>query len=122
MVKVVCFFKRRESMSRTEFISYYENQHSKLAAKYLSDVGAQHYVRRYLEPFANWVTGNITDSGFDVVMEIWFKDQESFNAVYASPVDPAVVAEFIADEERLFDRSKMCFAVVDEHVSTLRSQ
>jgi EthD domain len=122
MVKVIGFFRRREGMSREDFIEYYETTHSKLAGKYLVNLGITQYVRRYLNPLTDWLTGLTRESGFDVIMELWFKDQASFDVAFgAGPADPAMMAEFETDQEKLFDRSRMCYAVVDEHESRIFS-
>ncbi|TPM24609.1 EthD domain-containing protein [Mesorhizobium sp. B2-3-5] len=114
-VKIVAFFKRRIGMTRQEFIDYYETVHCKLAEKYLDRSGIVRYMRRYLNPIPDWLTDRTSDSGFDVVMELWFEDKASFDAAFGGTPDPVVAAVFREDEERIFDRSCVSYNMVEEY-------
>jgi hypothetical protein len=116
-VKIVAFFKRRHGMTRQEFIDYYEAVHSKLAEKYLNRSDIVRYMRRYLSPMPDWLTGKTGDSGFDVVMELWFKDKAAFDAAFGGNPDPAVAAVFREDEKQIFDRSHVSYNTVEEYDS-----
>jgi translation initiation factor 2B subunit (eIF-2B alpha/beta/delta family) len=103
--KVLSFFRKRPGMTLDEFIDYYENQHAKLAErKHLqsSMPNALRYVRRYLTPERNHVTGEVIDPGYDCIMEIWFTSREDFD--YARKVinEPGRLAATREDEEQLF--------------------
>src|SRR5271168_3776431 len=79
--KQICFFRKRPDMTREEFLDYYENQHSKLSKRMgraPSIPGAIRYVRRYLTPERNPVTGEVIDPGFDCIMEIWWSSRADF--------------------------------------------
>lgn len=115
MVKIACFFKRRPDITPEAFKKYYEENHSRLVRKYLNVPGVDRYVRRYLTPMRDPISGNSPDSGFDVIMEICFQDQDTFDMFYTKPLDPDVIREFVEDEERFLDRSQLFFHVVDEH-------
>src|SRR3546814_8964838 len=68
-------------MTLDEFMDYYENQHSQLSKRQgraPSIPNAVRYVRRYLKPEKNPVTGAIHDPGFDCIMEIWWNSREDF--------------------------------------------
>jgi hypothetical protein len=72
MIKQLCFFRKRPDMTLEQFMDYYENQHSQLSkrmGKAPSIAGAQRYVRRYLKPEKNPVTGEVIDPGYDCIME-----------------------------------------------------
>jgi hypothetical protein len=118
MVKVMGFFTRRPGMSREEFVSYYEDVHRLFGEGYLKQSGAIYYVRKYLNPLADW-SGTTRNTGYDVVMEIWFKDEASFKTVFETAVDPNVLSAFEKEEAELFDRSRSCFAVVHERESQM---
>jgi hypothetical protein len=105
MFKQICFFRKRPDMSMDEFLDYYETQHTQLAKK----MGARpalpnavRYVRRYLTPERNPVTGEIHDPGYDCIMEIWWNSREDFEASQRIISDPARLPMTKADEERLF--------------------
>jgi len=105
--KVLIFLKRRPGMSQDAFREYYENSHSKLAMKYM--VGARRYLRRYVKP----VPAN-DEMSFDVITELWYDDRAMAERVAAFASRGELPAEIIADEERVFDRSKTRYATLVE--------
>lgn len=113
-VTVLTLLKRREGMSKADFIAYYESRHRVIGEKVLSG-WATRYVRRHLHP----LDGQTLDHDFDVVLEIDFPDQQTCDACFAAMADPAVMDEIVADEERLFDRSRMRTYRIEEHASVL---
>jgi len=105
MFKQICFFRKRADMSMDEFMDYYENQHSQLSKK----VGmkpaipnAVRYVRRYLVPEKNPVTGEVHDPGYDCIMEIWWNSRADFEASQAIISSPERLPTIKADETKLF--------------------
>jgi len=105
MLKQICFFRKRADMTMDEFMDYYENQHSQLAKKSGAKPAipnAVRYVRRYLVPEKNPITGEVHDSGYDCIMEIWWNSREDFERSQAIISDPARMPMTKADEERLF--------------------
>lgn len=104
MLKQICFFRKRPDMTMDEFIDYYENHHSKLGQKIgkSSMPNAVRYVRRYLTPVKNPVTGAIHDPGYDCVMEIWWNSREDFENSQAIVSDPARLPFTKEDETMLF--------------------
>lgn len=115
--KVLIFLKRRPGMSLDAFRDYYEGAHAKLCEKYM--VGARRYVRRYVQPLPDPLTGRNDELSFDVITELWFDDRAVFERVVASTSRGQLPAEVLADEERLFDRSKSRFTTVVEFDSEL---
>lgn len=87
MFKRVCFFRKRPDVTMEEFIDYYENQHSRLSERLgrsPSIPNAVRYVRRYLTPERNPVTGEVIDPGYHCIMEIWWNSREDFENSQAS--------------------------------------
>jgi hypothetical protein len=115
--KVMIFLKRRPGMSVAEFRDYYENSHSKLCEKYAA--GALRYARRYIDFAPDPVTGEAVEKDFDVITELWFADRAVADTVVEIGQSGRMPAEVIADEERVFDRSKIRYAVVTEYESDL---
>jgi len=103
MFKQICFFRKRPDMTTEQFMDYYENQHSQLSLRMgrtPSIPNAVRYVRRYLTPEKNPVTGEIHDAGFDCLMEIWWNSREDFEnsqRIIGSPDRLAMIKE---DEAR----------------------
>jgi hypothetical protein len=92
-------------MTMDAFMDYYENQHSQLSKRMgraPSLPGAQRYVRRYLKPEKNPVTGTVIDPGFDCIMEIWWNSREDFENSQKVISDPERLPAIKEDEEHLF--------------------
>ena len=109
-------------MSMQEFIDYYENQHSQLGKK-LGKPGipnALRYVRRYLQPATNPVTGQVHDCGYDCIMEIWWKSREDFENSQRLISNPERLPHTMEDEKKLFatHANPICL-IVEEHDSAV---
>jgi len=117
MIKVVCFFKKKEGMSSEAFRDYYENHHLKLFERLKRpDLGLymERHIRRYLTPFPDPISGIQRDSGCDVILEIWYKDKAFFEAFAQGPADPEFRKLVAADEEMFLDRDHLYFHTVEE--------
>lgn len=105
MFKQICFFKKRPDMTTEEFMDYYENQHSQLAKKRgLAPAipNAVRYVRRYLQPEKNPVTGEVHDPGYDCIIEIWWNSREDFENSQRIIASPERLPATKEDEANLF--------------------
>ena len=118
MFKQVALLKRHPSMSKAQFIDYYESHHAKIGEKYLKGRAVK-YMRRYLFPIVDHAYGVAGEPEYDVLMEIWFSDEAAYRNTLASLTSPEAAAEIVADEERLFDRSRNRFFTIQEHESPL---
>ncbi len=112
MHKVLLFMKRRKGLSFNAFRAYYEIRHVPLCMAYMGD--AKRYVRRYLEP-----RKGEPEPEFDVITELWFEDRKLVDALLRTLRSDALPADIIADEEKLFDRSKTRAFVVTEAETVL---
>ena len=117
MIKVVTLLTRKPGMSREAFIEHYETHHKKIGEKYLSGFAVK-YQRRYLQSagFRGQEGATLT---FDVLMEIWYPDQDTLDAALAVLSTDEAQAEIIADEERLFDRDLIRSYTVEEYESEM---
>jgi hypothetical protein len=105
MLKQICFFRKRPDMTLEEFMDYYENQHSQLSKRMgraPAIANAQRYVRRYLKPEKNPVTGEVIDPGYDCIMEIWWNSREDFEASQKRISAPDRLPFVMEDEKKLF--------------------
>ena len=105
MFKQICFFRKRPDMTLDEFMDYYENQHSQLSRRMgrsPSIPNAQRYVRRYLKPEKNPVTGQVHDPGYDCIMEIWWNSREDFENSQKLIGSPDRLPAIREDEAKLF--------------------
>ena len=117
MIKVVTLLTRKPGMSREAFIEHYETHHRKIGEKYLSGFAVK-YQRRYLQS-AGFRGQEGATLPFDVLMEIWYPDQDTLDAALAVLSTEEAQAEIIADEERLFDRDLIRSYTVEEYESEM---
>ena len=118
VIKIVGLFKRRPGMTVAEFREHYETRHRLLGEKYLSGY-ASRYLRRFLDPMPTQVAGKAGQAEYDVIMEVWYADQATYEAARTRMATPQAAREILEDEERLFDRPTMRFFLVEEHESDL---
>ena len=104
-------------MSREAFIEHYETHHRKIGEKYLSGYASK-YQRRYLQS-AGLREQEGAAPPFDVLMEIWYPDQDALNGAMAVLSTDEAQAEIAADEERLFDRDLIRSYTVEEYESEM---
>jgi hypothetical protein len=117
MLKQVFLLKRRPGMTLEEFKDYYENHHAKLGEAFLTT--ARRYVRRYVKPQKNPLTGQVIELDFDVVMEIWWDSKEACNEAMKKAVADGFYKLAYEDEERLFDTHDNRVFTVEEYDSDL---
>jgi EthD domain len=113
-VTVITLLKRRDGMSKADFIAYYEARHRLIGEQVLGGY-ATRYVRRFLQP----MDGADAEFDADVVMEIDFPDAATRDACFAAMADPAIQAMIAEDEARLFDRSRIRSFSVEERGSEM---
>lgn len=122
MFKQICFFRKRDDMSMEAFLDYYEHQHSQLAKRMGARpalANAVRYVRRYLTPERNPVTGEVHDCGYDCIMEIWWNSREDFEESQRIIADPSRLPMIVEDEKKLFASHANPVCSVIEHDSPM---
>jgi hypothetical protein len=117
VIKIMCFLKRKPGMSRAEFKDYYETTHAPLIEKMLPFYKT--FTRNFFAPVQDYETGHMDNKheeqelDFDVVTELTFATQEDYDKIVAGLSDPDIGAIITADEENIFDRSKMRVFIMD---------
>lgn len=111
--KILLFMKRRPDITVEAFRDYYENSHAPLCAKY--SAGVSRYIRRYVDPRPHPETGPAREMDFDVITELWFDDEATFNGTLGYITTSVMPDNIIEDEMNLFDRSSFRIATVVEH-------
>ena len=99
-IKFVMPLYRKAGMSSEAFRDYYEQHHRKIGEKYLQGYVTK-YMRRYAQPLAE-----ARSEDFDVLLEMWFPDQETYMKCMQHLQTPEIAEEIRIDEEKLFDRSR----------------
>jgi EthD domain len=113
-ITIITLLKRRAGLSKADFIAYYEAHHRLIGEKALRGY-ATRYIRRFLHP----ADGTEQHEDADVVLEIDFPDEATRDACFTAMADEATMAEIVADEEKLFDRSRIRTFTVEERASDL---
>ena len=117
MIKLVTLLTRKVGLTREAFIEHYETHHRRIGEKYLSGY-ATRYQRRYLK-VAESANHAPLELPFDVLMEIWFPDQDRMDSAMALIASESAQAEISADEARLFERDQTRSYVVEEYESEM---
>lgn len=120
MIKLVMPMKKRPGMSTEEFRNYYESHHRLIGEKYLKGFVSR-YVRRFLNPLPDR-SGNVTEPEYDVLLEIWYPDEASFQACGKKLRQPDIAKEIAEDEAKLFDLTRMRSYLVEEFESDVESK
>jgi uncharacterized protein (TIGR02118 family) len=117
MIKIVIFIKRRDGLSREQFVDYYEKRHVPLIRKLVGGF-LEGYTRNYIDPAAPLSASS--GSGrldVDVITELMVRDEAVMREMFATAAEPGIAAEIAADEENFCDRSasRMFLAEVRDH-------
>lgn len=118
ILKLVFLLKRRPGMSMAEFRDYYETRHRILAEQAMP--AALRYVRRYVQPENNPITGEAIELPFDAIMEIWWNSRADWDAVQAEMAASDLGREIYEDEEMLFASHDNPVFTVEEADSPMR--
>ena len=107
MIKLVCFLKRREGMTREEFYDHWENRHAPLIAS--TPELARHIVRYEqlrVTTHAEWMG----TEGYDGITLQWMTGPEAFEGFIGEPK----YAELIApDEQSFLDTSALVWMITE---------
>ncbi len=117
MIKLIAPMKRRPGMSVGEFRDYYESTHRLLGEKYLAGYASK-YLRRFIDPLPDR-NGELREPEYDVLLEIWYPDQETLAACGKKLSEPDIAREIREDEKKLFDTRYMRSYLVNEHESVM---
>lgn len=115
MIKLIGLLKKKDGMSREEFIDYYENHHAPFASQ-VAPMGFD-YRRNYTVTMRKNGKEVEGDPEFDVVTEMWFADEAAYQTFSTAMRNPETFAKIVADEERFMDRSASRIMIVDERSS-----
>jgi len=108
MIKLVCFLKRKEGLTREEFYDHWENRHAPLIAS--TPELARHIVR-YEQLRRTTHQPWMGSEDYDGITLQWMESAEAFEAFIAEPT----YAELIApDEARFLDTSALVWMITEE--------
>lgn len=99
-IKQVSVMKRHPDLTMEQFIELYESRHAKFGEVLFKN--AKRYVRRYVQPMRNPLTGKVEELDFDVIMEIWWDSQEELEAAMKGIATSGLIDQIRASGETLF--------------------
>ncbi|MET0239966.1 MAG: EthD domain-containing protein [Sphingobium sp.] len=113
MLKQVSMMKRHPDLTMEAFVERYETHHARLGEALFAK--AKRFLRRYVQPQTNPLTGETTELDFDVVMEIWWASRADFeDAMAALASNPEAVAQASESGRTLFaSASNPAFTVIE---------
>ena len=117
MIKQVSLMKRHPSLTMEQFIDRYESHHARFGEVLFAR--AARFVRRYVRPQVNPLTGEAKELDFDVVMEIWWHEQADFDAAMAAIPKSPLLPEIVASGATLFASRDNPAFTVDERDTDL---
>jgi hypothetical protein len=113
VIKIVALIKRRADLTRDEFSAYYEHRHAPLFHRTIpADVASA--ITRYVQNHAITLGRGNSESAFDCVTEIGFRDLAGFqlwNRWYLGD-DGQVLRD---DERNFMDVEHRVVVVTEEH-------
>lgn len=116
MYKVISFLTKKDGLSLAQFRDYYENHHIPLVLSLAAPPLL--YKRRYIER-GEPLTSKDSAVDFDVIVELVFKDEQSFKTEWMVPLCASEQSHLIsADEENFLDRPRTRAYIFDESVTS----
>lgn len=112
MLKQVSMMKRHPDLTLEEFVDRYENHHAKFGETLFAP--SHRFVRRYVQPEINPLTGELVELDFDVIMEIWWQSRQDFETAMKAIPESDLIDEIRQSGERLFaSQDNPAFTVVE---------
>jgi hypothetical protein len=119
MIRWFIAARRKEGLTIDYFRNYYETRHAPLVVKLLPRV--EMYERNYVVP-ETLIGGSGVETptfAYDVISEMQFRDQASFDDLLCEAGRPDIKAALAEDEENFMDRSSISIFVVDTQQSNI---
>ncbi len=113
MIKVIALLKKRDDISKSQLIEYYENNHAPLIRSLTDHIAG--YTRNYVDPASSIISEGVSSLDFDIVTEFLFEDKIAYQAAMADFTTPEAAQRIATDEENIFDRSMTRFFIVEPY-------
>lgn len=119
MTKMIFLLTAKPGLSRDAFIERYESKHAPLAMELIPFMSE--YRRTFLPDEGMLAVSHVGDAAqrpqFDVVTELWFKDQAALDAMFELMARSNAGAQIAEDELAQFDRRKMIMMAAEEYIT-----
>ena len=115
--KLIALIKKKDGLSRDEFIQYYESNHVPLILK--ASPTMADYRRNYVIPSSSAEKVHAADADYDVITEAWFRTKEDFIQWRRGGGDKELQERIMQDELNFLDRSSVRMFLVEEYKSDI---
>jgi hypothetical protein len=112
-VKQLSVMKRYPDLTMEQFIALYESRHAKFGEVLFRN--AKRYVRRYVQPMTNPLTGKVEELDFDVIMEIWWDSSDDMAEGMKAIATSGLIDDIRKSGETLFASSNLAGFTVAEY-------
>ncbi len=113
--KAIALLKKRDGLTREQFIAYYETNHVPLILSLYPMIAE--YRRNFVDFAGAFAFPDAAPFDFDCVSEFWFDSRSDWEAFMAKAADPAITALVNADEANFLASSFTRLFFVEEHVT-----
>ena len=120
MIKFVFTMRRREGMTREEFLEYWREEHAALIERHARTL----HIRRYVQTHARDtdLDSAVADPRgseprqYDGMAELWWDSLEDLIEAFSSDEGQAAAQEMLEDERRFVDLPRSPLWLGEEHV------
>ena len=118
MLKLVYCIRRRADIAPETFYRYWLEDHAPKVAGVAESIGAIRYVQSHTclpEMNAELESGRGTQTAYDGITEVWFRDEEHMNAAMATPAGEEAGRFLVSDESTFIDFANSRVFMTREH-------
>ena len=118
MLKLVYCIRRRADIAPETFCRYWLEDHAPKVVCVAESIGAIRYVQSHTcLPMVNaeLESGRGTQTAYDGITEVWFRDEEHMNAAMATPAGAEASRFLVSDESRFIDFANSRVFMTREH-------
>ena len=118
MLKIVFCIRRRADISADECYRYWLDEHAPKVRRVAEAIGAVRYVQSHTclpEMNADLAAGRGTQSPYDGITEVWFRDEQHMRAAMVTPAGVEAGRFLVADESTFIDFAGSSLFMTHEH-------
>lgn len=118
MYKLLFCLRRREDLTREEFLAHWHGPHADIGRAGAQAIGAVRYVQNHTVDHP--LNEALRDSRqapepFDGVVELWFESLDVVGSTFTDPEARRAIAALVADEPSFIDLARSPIFVTEAH-------
>ena len=118
MLKLVYCIRRRANIDPATFYRYWPEDRAPKVVGFAESIRAIRYVQSHTclpEMNAELESGRGTQTAYDGITEVWFRDEEHMNAAMATPAGAEAGRFLVSDESTFIDFANSRVFMTREH-------